>query len=216
MSEQGRVWDRQEGESLLWFRRFTKYRLMVPVHSLPEVWREEEPTKNHEKPREDPPGDWYRIAKQWHWEERAAAWDAYQDEQLEKQILAERKKVLKSHYALMHKRVQELDELATLLRREIHEQKKYYLTDVKQIGYGESAERVDLEVFNDKLISEFRATLTDIAAEMGERVKTTKQEHSGSLEVLQGARDALVSDLEALPDASQSQEHHTSAEANPL
>lgn len=174
MSEQQQIWERMEGESPLWYRRFERYRLMELVRSIAAVFQEEETERNREKPRTKPTGDWYEIAKQWQWEERAAAWDAYQDEQLEKQILAERKKVLKSHYALMHKRVQELDELATLLRKEIHEKEKYYLTDVKQIGYGEFAERVDLEVFNDKLISEFRATLTDIAAEMGERVK--KQE----------------------------------------
>lgn len=174
MSEQQHTWERIEGESALWYKRFERFRLMEPVRSIAAVYQDEYLSKNHEKPRSNAPGDWYEQAKQWQWEERAAAWDAYQDEQLEKYILAERKKVLKSRYALMHKRVQELDELAALLRKEIHEKEKYYLIDVKQIGYGEFAERVDIEIFNDKLISEFRATLADIAAEMGERVKKTE------------------------------------------
>lgn len=174
MSERQELWEQMPDEPLRWYRRFEKFRLMEPVRSIALVFQAEETEKNREKPRTKPTGDWYEIAKQWKWEERAAAWDAYQDEQLDKQIIAERKKVLKSHYALMHKRVQELDELATLLRGEIHDRKKYYLTDVKQIGYGEFAERVDLEVFNDKLVSEFRASLADIAAEMGERVKKTE------------------------------------------
>lgn len=46
---------------------------------------------------------------------------------------------------------------------------KVWLPDVKQIGSGEDAERVDIVRFNAALISEFRAALDDLAKETGGR-----------------------------------------------
>jgi hypothetical protein len=178
MSEEQEPWVQQPGESLVWYKRFTRYRLMGPVHSIPGVWREEESTKNPDNPRPEPPGDWYKAAKQWKWEERTVAWDAHLDEQIEKQIAAERKRVLRSQYALMHKRIEALNKLAEKLEGYMQDEQNIWLPDVKGIGTGPTAERVDLVRFNDALISEYRATFADIAAEKGERVK--KQELTGA------------------------------------
>lgn len=49
------------------------------------------------------------------------------------------------------------------------EQYKVWLPDVKQVGSGEKAERVDIVKFNAALISEYRSTLADLAAETGGR-----------------------------------------------
>jgi len=49
------------------------------------------------------------------------------------------------------------------------EQHKVWLPDVKQIGSGENATRVDIVKFNAALISEYRSTLADLAAETGGR-----------------------------------------------
>lgn len=46
---------------------------------------------------------------------------------------------------------------------------KVWLPDVKQIGGGEHAERVDIVRFNAALIEQYRGTLDDIAKEKGER-----------------------------------------------
>jgi hypothetical protein len=46
-----------------------------------------------------------------------------------------------------------------------------WVPDVKQIGSGADAERVDIEHFNSAIISEYRATLDDIAKETGGRVQ---------------------------------------------
>jgi len=45
--------------------------------------------------------------------------------------------------------------------------------DVKSIGAGDNAERVETEKFNAPLVHEFRGLLDDIAAEVGGRVNKT-------------------------------------------
>lgn len=172
MSEQ--PWLKQPNEPLLWWKRFEKFRQMEPIHSIPEVFRAEEATRKREKRRTDPPGDWYAQAKKWQWEERAAAWDAFADAQIEKEIAAERKKILRSEYALMHKRVQLLNRKIKQLEAITDTDDKIWLDDVKSVGYGPDAERVDLKVFNADAFKELREYVDDVAAEMGERVKKSE------------------------------------------
>jgi hypothetical protein len=59
------------------------------------------------------------------------------------------------------------------------EQHKVWLPDVKQIGSGEKAERVDIVKFNSSLIAEYRSTLADLAAETGGRRQKQEVEHTG-------------------------------------
>lgn len=165
------LWDRQEGEPLRWYQRFEKYRLMEPLHSIPKVFQEEQTLKNPEKPRMKPDKDWYAIAKQWRWEERAAAWDASQDDLLEKQIAAEEKNVLREAFALKHRRVKELNRIVEKLIAYVEDEEHIWLPDVKAIGTGPNARQVDLIRFNAALFSEIRAHFDDIAKEKGERVK---------------------------------------------
>lgn len=169
-----------DGEPLLWFQRFTRFRLMQPTRSISQVFQEEN-SKKLEKTRKspEPDGTWYAKSKEWQWEERANAWDAYQTQEQEKIIAKEREQVIKFRYALMHKRVQQLDRLAQQLLDYAKEEDKVWMLDVKAIGNGPDAERVDLMRFNDALFREIRAHFADIAAELGERVKTTKQEITG-------------------------------------
>jgi len=90
---------------------------------------------------------------------------------------------MQSGLALSHNRVEELKTLASFLKSQMYEQGKtgdyhnVWVPDVKQIGRGPDAERVDIERFNAPIISEFRATLDDLAKETGGRVN--KVEHSG-------------------------------------
>lgn len=164
-------WLQQEGEPALWFRRFDRYRLMWPVRKIASVFQAEQTEKNREKPRTIPTGDWYEMANEWRWEERAAAWDAYMDAELEKTIAAERKKILRSELALQHKRVELLNSKAKQLAAITDNPEQVWLLDVKSIGTGPDAERVDLVQFNDAAFKELREYLSDIADEMGERVK---------------------------------------------
>lgn len=177
-NEQQRPYDRLPGEPALWYHRFERFRLMAPVRSIPKVYREEKQSQNAEKHRktqkaqpENPDSTWYAMARLWRWEERAAAWDAELDAELEKEIAAERKKVLRSELALQHKRVELLNRKAKQLAEITDTEDQIWLLDVKSIGTGPDAERVDLVQFNDAAFKELREYLTDIADEMGERKK---------------------------------------------
>ncbi len=64
--------------------------------------------------------------------------------------------------------------LAKMLRTEIYEDQKRWLPDVKGIGRGAQFQRIDLVRFNGPLIEQYRKTLDDIAAELGERVQKTE------------------------------------------
>lgn len=52
---------------------------------------------------------------------------------------------------------------------EVFEEDKRWLPDVKSIGAGEFAERVDIVRFNEGIINQLRGTLADLAAEVGDR-----------------------------------------------
>ncbi len=114
------------------------------------------------------------------WVERAATCDAT----WETRKTAEREAVMAYGLALDYERVEKLKRLADFLEAQIYEQGEsgahhnIWLPDVKQIGNGDNAERVDIERFNAALLDQYRATLDDIAKEVGGRVK--KQELTGA------------------------------------
>lgn len=105
------------------------------------------------------------------WQARAEAYDAH----IEAEKTARVEEILASGAALVHERVQKLKDLLDFLEREIAYESdrgsrdKVWLPDVKQIGGGEHAERVDLVRFNSALIDQYRATLDDLAKETGGR-----------------------------------------------
>jgi hypothetical protein len=82
-----------------------------------------------------------------------------------------------SGLALIHERVQTLKELEGLLLNQLYEKGEdevlhnLWLPDVKQIGSGENAERVDIERYNSPLITDIRGVLDDLAKETGGRVQ---------------------------------------------
>ncbi len=102
------------------------------------------------------------------WQERVAQRNA---EISEAQLDAIKLRAIESGYAFWPKRVFDLIDLAELLFEEINTESKRWMPDVKQIGSGENAERVDLVRFNHPLIDQYRKVLGDIAAELNERVR---------------------------------------------
>lgn len=157
-----------EGEPNLWFQRFERYRLAGPNRTLLGTVNAEKAERGIQRQAKKTPGAWNRRAEEWHWKERAEAWD----EHISHKIAAEAEaKAFSSGFALRYKRIEKLNELAELLLEELLTEDKRWLPDVKQIGGGEYAERVDIVRFNSPLIRQFRETLDDLAAEMGERVK---------------------------------------------
>ena len=103
-----------------------------------------------------------------------------------------KKKAMDASYAFWPKRVHDLIDLAELLYDEINTVDKRWVPDVKQIGGGEYAERVDIVRFNSPLIREFREALDDIAAEMGERVKSVRAD------ITTGGEPLTVEAMEAI------------------
>lgn len=171
--EERKPWDRQEGESAKWFSRFDRFRSMKPWERSVVAAYEVENSDKQRQTATKIPGHWHKAARDWKWEERAANWDQHRLDERDKQIQAEEAEILRVGYAVKHERMKSLNEVAGLLQREVFDDNKRWLDDVKAVGI----EAHHLKQFNDALIREYRATLDDIAKEKGERVR--KQEVTG-------------------------------------
>ncbi len=77
-------WERLEGEPHRWFRRFEAYRLLGGRRTIEAVYRAESRAGGSKGKR--PNRHWYAHAKQYQWEERAAAWDKYLVDQAAEEI----------------------------------------------------------------------------------------------------------------------------------
>jgi hypothetical protein len=131
-----------------------------------------------------PPSLSYGTIRQWassfNWSERATEYDA----NFEAIRNEERAKVFASELVSDFGRIRKLLELADFLEGQLYEQDpdgnfhNVWNPDVKSVGSGDNAERVDIERFNPAIISEYRATMKDIAEEVGGRTK--KLEHTGA------------------------------------
>lgn len=136
------------------------------------------------------------------WAERArefdAGWEARKN--------AEREAVLNYGLAHEYERLRKLYRLAALLEAQIYERGKptsdgspgvlhnLWLPDVRQVGTGENAERVDIERFNAPLLEQYRKVLDDIAKEVGGRVikeDVTMQASVTWADIVKKARDEL-------------------------
>lgn len=112
-------------------------------------------------------------SSRYNWQDRAEEYDA----ELEHQKNERRQQVMESGLALDFERVDQLKRVGHFLIDQIYEQGEdgtyhnIWLPDVKQIGSGNSAERVDIERFNAAIIGELRGVLDDLAKETGGRIK---------------------------------------------
>lgn len=168
-------WARRPNEPTKWFERFSIYLRLGPersLHSAYVTFRREHDEKTDG--RVGVPKSWKRRFDGFEWQARAEAHDNYESEQATAEYERRRADILNSGFALQFERVHALKALAVLLKGEIEEPEKRWLPDVKQIGSGDTAERVDIVRFNAALIEQFRETLDDLAQEQGERVKGVK------------------------------------------
>lgn len=137
----------------------------------------------------EPPTTTYGTARQWaskfDWSSRATEYDVSWEDRKN----AERERIFNQELAQDFGRLKKLITLARMLEAQIYEVgtnkirvdldtevevsvlHNVWLPDVKQIGSGDNAERVDIERFNSALINEYRSTLDDIAKEVGGRAK---------------------------------------------
>jgi hypothetical protein len=127
------------------------------------------------KPPTTKPNTLFTWSTDYDWQKRAENYDAEQDRAKTAEMEARRRAVMEEGLALDFERVIELKELAALLGEQIYTKASdgtypnIWLRDVKQIGSGEFAERVDLVRFNAPLIEQYRGTLDDLAKETGGR-----------------------------------------------
>lgn len=125
------------------------------------------------------------------WSDRAAEYDAAWEAQKD----LERRAVMAEGLALDYERTRKLLRLADFLEEQIYEQGEdgvyhnVWVPDVKQIGTGDNAERVDIERFNASLLEQYRGVLDDIAKEAGGRIK--KQQIDLDIDVTKLTDDEL-------------------------
>lgn len=86
-------WTRQRNEEgelepMLWFRRFSDYRLMGPDRTmvgLCNTWR----AGKGQKGTDFVPGAWWRIAEKWQWDARCESWDAAELDRIQSEYRAD-------------------------------------------------------------------------------------------------------------------------------
>lgn len=128
---------------------------------------------------EKPPTRHLATLKTWStnygWQARVNEYDTEIERQKTEYLEQRRIDALNTGLALDYERILKLKHLADKLENEIwNEEGEFirdtvWLPDVKQIGGGEFAERVDIVRFNQAILSEFRAILDDLAKETGGR-----------------------------------------------
>lgn len=150
-----------------WYIRFLVYLRMGPSRSL--LGAVNVARKGPKKPSISAPGAWKDAAKRWEWKERAQAYDEEQE-----------------RLALAECRFARVSERAKVLDRWIGTQDAIMLASVEEVGYA----RADA-------MEQLRGLLDDMAKETGGRVKLTKQEHSGSIDV-SGYKELLLERLARL------------------
>jgi hypothetical protein len=114
---------------------------------------------------------------QFEWQIRAAAYEAGLEREKNEHVTA----IMQSGLALVHERVVALKELVHRLAGQLFEidpetgeiidfnQDHLWLPDVKTVGFGEDAERVNIVRFNKAILEQYRLILDDLAKETGGR-----------------------------------------------
>lgn len=181
--------ERHESETDRAVQGCNDYLRMGPGRSQRKLLKKYQRGSTAKSPRITPPTRNVDTIKNWSakfgWPARASAYDA--EREAERNV--KRQEVFEKGLALDYERVTKLKRLAINLEKQIYEtidgtlpgfeQHKLWLRDVKQVGSGEEAQRVDIVRFNSALLEQYRAVLADLAAEVGDRKQ--RQEHSGSV-----------------------------------
>lgn len=170
--------EQNTGESRKAIIACNDYLRMGPGRSLAKLLEHYQLQQRYLTDAKTPPTKRLKTLKDWSagygWQERAALYDA----ENERQKTEYARQIMQTGLALAHERAERLKDMAALLETEILTRKdghlvNVWLPDVKQVGSGEFAERVDLVRFNHQLIEQWRGLLDDLARETGgRRLKT--------------------------------------------
>lgn len=153
------------------------YLAMGPERSLEKLLAEYRlRAEDGEEPSRKPPTTRWATLSAWSssfgWQARLLEIADREARQAEEREAAYRREIMEQGYALSHERVKALKALAEKLYVELTaegEENRRWVRDVKQIGSGDSATRVDIERFNAAELEQLRGLLDDIAKEKGER-----------------------------------------------
>jgi hypothetical protein len=201
--DERKSWEQMEEEPDLWYGRFRSYLRLGSKRSVNALYAKA--AKNSEKQRNlDAGGDWYDIEKEWNWKERARAYDEYQRAEEDRIIEEERDKVLRSGFALQHKRIKELDRLARKLIRYTNDEEKIWMSETKTISGENSTVIVEKVTFNAPLFTLIDKYQDSIAKEMGERVKKQHLDVNTTdtnAQDMQSLHEAIEHALEQYPEA---------------
>lgn len=182
MDDERDAWDRiSEDEPNLWYDRFVLYLQMGPSRSLLGAENLEKDRKGLEKSGVSASGAWRNAAKEWNWKKRAEAWDEYR-----------RKQVFTQGNAYDVIRVEKLNKYSEMIESEIE----------KMMAALAKRKKIAKPWFNHFMYEKYLQSLDALAAETGGRVKTTKQEHSGSIDV-GGAKELLLQKLGQLKESNE-------------
>lgn len=141
----------------------------------------------------------YSWSSQRDWDERAEAFDAEWDAKRQAQF----ELVMEHDLALPQNRVQELRQLAGLLKEELYfrnhegELVNLWVADYKTLG---GKEFVDIVRYNSPLVRDYLKALDDLAAETGGRVKGVDLSSGGQALKLLGIEVVLADEVEPDPE----------------
>lgn len=159
------VGERKEGETDRAVQACNDYLRMGSGRSTEKLHK-----KYTECTQEKPPSTNYRVLREWSrnfdWVERASLYDALADASKTDEVNRLRTEGLAADY----ERIRKLTELFGLLWSEIETNGLWY-TDTKISSKGDT---VDVEVFNNGLITQVRGVLDDLAKEAGGRKQKTE------------------------------------------
>lgn len=149
------------------------YLRMGPGRSLAKL------LNHYQAGSETPPSKRLNTLKGWSaafdWQARAVSYDTAIERRKTEQVEARRRFAMEHGFALDYERVITLRKLAAFLLGQIYQTDEdghffnIWLADVKQVGTGGFAERVDIERFNAAIFTELRGLLDDLAKETGGR-----------------------------------------------
>jgi len=182
-------WERQPGEPALWFSRFDRYfRPLGEERTIEEAWRRWKHDNARHSKTARPHKSWYRIAREWHWWERAEAWD---DEQRRLRWAAEereRQEMLRRHIQM----AQSMQSIGLLRLREL-QQDPSDMTPTEAMRYITSGVKLEREARG--LPSDLIAIMTMSDAELLARYRRLLEAISGHRGGDEAEGDTTASDL---------------------
>jgi hypothetical protein len=170
-------WERQEDEQNNHYEMFLFYLHLGPSRTKLGAVHEAEKSRKKQTLSKKVPGNWNDVYEQWNWRKRAETYDEYR-----------RKQVFTQGNAYDLARIEKLNKYSERLEQELDKMLDSLPKTIKKPW------------FNHFMYEKYLQSLEALAQETGGRIRTTKQEVSGSVDIT-GAKELLKQRLEQLEQA---------------